>query len=413
MKTRILLLLAILLVFLKLQTSSCFAQITFVHITDLHIADGLSAGDYDLNGAKFSQMQSTIENLNPKPAFVVASGDISHAGNGGPSGMFPAITQHLFPANITNPVPGQLFIDSLQTIPIYFTPGNHDYRTGNVPPLSNSYLQYYSAYIAPDTDYVVVTTDAVILFMRSGYDDNRSIIVDTNPMNPEGSGFTVDQLNWIRDTLTYYSNKRKIIIMHHPAVDVAGTNSDGTPFTGTILDTADGSLLYNRMAFLNICDSNKVDVVLTGHEHQNVVADSAGNVVSESWKAGTRYVQTGSCMFGSYRIITIYPDSVSVGPPQLSVLTNIDNQSPCNNFSFDCYYDPGQHSLFFYFGNQSNQVISKLRIYNIIGQELFEKDFNLIDGNQFILSSGDIPKGLYTIVLQTGERIITKKIIIN
>ena len=40
-----------------------------------------------------------------------------------------------------------------------------------------------------------------------------------------------------------------------PPVDANGQTWDGTPITG-IIDTADGSILNNRTAFLNICNSN-------------------------------------------------------------------------------------------------------------------------------------------------------------
>lgn len=299
-----------------LSTFSSFAQYTFVNVSDLHISNVVAANS-DYNAQYFRCAMNEFATLQPKPLFVVASGDISDMGNVGPEGLYPVLTQYLFPPTLANPGIGAYFIDTAQTIPVYFTPGNHEYWTGVEPngiPISGDSLPYYTNYLTPDTDYVVTTPIAVIVFLRSGHDTPYTY----GPDSIKGSGLSNAQCSWLRITLASHSDKRKIIVMHHPAVNVAGTNSDGTPFTGIISDTAQYSIQNNRTNFLNICDSNHVDVVLNGHEHQNVVANRKGDTIGENWPGGTRYVQTAAAFNRSYRVISVDPAFVSVGIPMRS-----------------------------------------------------------------------------------------------
>jgi 3',5'-cyclic AMP phosphodiesterase CpdA len=300
---------------------SSFAQFSFVHMSDMHVSS-IPSPNSDTNAQYFQCAKKEFASLLPKPAFVLVTGDISDVGSQQSNGMYPTITQYLFPPTLSNPDVGDYYIDSAQTIPIYFTPGNHEYWVGfelNGEPISTPDLPYYTNYLTPDTDYVITTGIAAIVFLRSGHDTPYPPPpTPPNPQNIEGTGLTDAQIIWLRNTLAMTGNKRKIIVFHHPAVNARGTNSDGTPFSGEITDTADNSILNNRTNFLNICDSNHVDVVLNGHEHQNVVANRAGDTIGENWPNGTRYVQTAAAFNRSYRIITVDPSFVTVGRPMRS-----------------------------------------------------------------------------------------------
>jgi len=281
----------------------------FVHITDLHVADSYSAGSYDLDGEGFRQVRDAINALNPKPAFVVASGDISHAGDWGWTGMYPALTQHLYPSSIYYPAPGDYRInqDPNDPTPIYFVPGNHDFRTTNVPPIFiDKNLSDYTRRIGPKTDYILDEGNAVIIFMNCGYDDIFSFIGSW--WLPESKGINADQYNWLEDTLQTHEGKRKIIVIHNPPA-----NNTRNPADGSISSKKQGGVNY-RAAFLDLCDTFDVDVVLAGHTHHNVVVDRNGDVVDRNWTGGTRYVQTSSTLQGCYRIISV-DGFVSVGDP--------------------------------------------------------------------------------------------------
>ena len=389
------------LIFAVILTPSVYAQFSFVHITDLHVADGTSAGGYDLNGVKFKQVCDEINNLSPKPAFVVATGDLSHAGAYGSNGMFPAITQYLFPDSVSNPAPGDYFIDSLHTIPIYFIPGNHDYRTTNIPPW-NGDLTYFTAYLCSEPDYFFIHQNAVIICMNSGYDDLRPLWEDTNYMSPESSGFSNEQLNWFRAVLLANSTKRKIILMHSPPVNKAGTWCDGTVFSGTFVDLADGSIKYNRDVFLNICDSNNVDVVLAGHAHQNVVVSRSGVIVNVNWADSTRYVQTGASLNGCYRIMTADSGFVYVGFPQIAQPAYINETYSSN---FDIYPNPST-GIF----TVEGEGIQSIEISDIGGRVIRQIT---VKSNQTSIDLTGQQNGMYFVKVHDGKKIQTEKIVIR
>jgi len=405
--------------FLSIAYILCFTFVikaqnfTFVHITDLHVADSYCAGDYDFNGEMFLQLRDKINNLDPKPAFVISSGDISHVGNSGNDGMYAAFTQYLYPDSVVNPDIGDFFMDSLQTIPIYFTPGNHDFRTGNVPPLSNEDLTVYKNIICSITDYSIVYQNAVIICMNSGYDVLRPLWDDSNVMSPEGSGFTDEQCNWLRNILDSNITKKKIIAMHHPPVNKTGFLCDGTPFTGTIIDDADGSIKYNRITLLDICDSNNVDIVLAGHVHQNVVVNRYGTIVDENYPDSTRYIQTGAGFHGCYRIITVDSSFVTVSTPQSITSSNEGiHNIPKNADLFRIYPNPFTTSTTINFHPYLKIDNLKFKIYNLFGQEI--KVIYNINDREIKINRNNIPNGIYFIhVFNNNILIGSSKIIVN
>jgi 3',5'-cyclic AMP phosphodiesterase CpdA len=391
MKKRILL--AVTLLVLALGS---FAQFTFIHLSDLHVCN-FPFEDSDTNAQYFQCCIKEFVKLDPKPAFVVVSGDVSNIGNLPPDGMYPTFTQYLFPPSQTNPGIGDYFIDSAMTIPIYFVPGNHEYWTAlENPPVSNDTLKYYSEYLIPDTDYVVTTNLAVVVFLRSGSDSTLTI------ENKKGRGLTDEQIAFLRTALNENSGKRKIIVMHHPGVNAIGTNSDGTPYTGEINTPEDNSIAVNRDIFLNICDSNHVDVVLCGHEHQNVVANRAGQVIPENGSDSTRYVQTAAEFNRSYRIITVDPSYVTVSN-QLRFCINTGIEEPGGSAGFSFYPNPATDEL-----TIESAVPSHIEIMNIEGQIVKSLTTNDIST---AVDLAAFPGGVYFIKAITPKGIVVKKLV--
>jgi 3',5'-cyclic AMP phosphodiesterase CpdA len=311
--------------------------------------------------------------------------------------MYPVVTQYMFPPALTNPGIGDYFIDSAKTIPIYFVPGNHEYWVALVnPPVSNDTLTYYKKFLIPDTDYAITNDLAVIVFLRSGSDSTITA------SNKKGRGLSNDQITFLRDILQLHSQKRKIIVMHHPAVNAIGTNSDGTPFTGVIDSPEDCSIANNRTTFLNICDSNHVDVVLDGHEHQNVVADRAGHVISENGSDSTRYVQTAAAFNRSYRIITVDLSYVTVSPPMRSC-TNTGVDELNNPLNLSVFPNPVTDRLTIKCTRQS-----AIEILNVDGQILKRLT---TDDVYTRVDLSDLSNGIYIIKAKTHQGIAIKKII--
>ena len=348
-------------------TSSILAQqapFTFIHLSDLHVSTVTSSvNQCDLNGVEAKCYLNTFNSMSPKPAFILCTGDISNIGNSSAvnGGMYSALTQYLYPHNLSFPGVGTLFIDSAKTIPFYCSPGNHDYYTTLLPPgtltqLNN--LPNYAQSIAPDSDYAVTTPISVILFLRSGTDISYLISTD-----PKGSGLTTAQLNWIDTVLSQNSGKKKIMVMHHPAANLTGTTC-GNASPGTIANDSSATFYVNRNVFLDLCDSFHVDVILAGHSHQNVVVDRHGNQIDENCTTcGTRYVQTGPAFTGCYRSVTEDSSFVTVGVPQQSCPTTAVRDIEAE-LDISVYPDPS-NGLFTV--NMGQSLSAKLYVFNIMG----------------------------------------------
>jgi len=301
------------------------APFSFVHITDLHVAASASAGDYDLDGVAFGQVIAGINGLSPKPAFVVATGDICHAGDWS-SAQYPDVIQRLFPNTaLTNPAAGAYYADAARTIPVYFVTGNHDYRETNVPPTSDYTPDYYPSQMGPLGDYVIDKGSAVIVGLNSGYDQTRTGSV----MKPEGSGLSNAQMAWLHNQWVAAGSKKKIVFMHHPAVADTGTLWNGQINSDPPQNRADGAICENRTWFLNQCDSFSVNVVLTGHEHQYVDCDRNG----ANWTSGTRYIQTAEGFRGCYRTVTV-DGGVSVSAPQRFNVVTVFSDVPLSYWGY-------------------------------------------------------------------------------
>jgi 3',5'-cyclic AMP phosphodiesterase CpdA len=382
---------------------SSSAQFSFIHLSDMHVSNTPCANS-DTNAQYFQCALKEFASFYPKPAWVIVTGDISDVGNQQPDGMYATITQHLYPHAITNPAIGAYFIDSALTVPIYFTPGNHEYWTGFDSihiPISNDTLFYYPKNIIPDTDYTLTTDLAVIVVLRSGHDSPYGY--PPNPAVIQGTGLSNAQCSWLRNVLSSNAGKRKIIVMHHPPVNAAGTNSDGTPYTALQLDTATNSLLNNRTNFLNICDSNHVDVVLAGHEHQNVVANRKGDTISENWPDGTRYVQTAAAFNRSYRIITVNPTFVTVGLPMRSCNT-IYSVGELNNLpKISVFPNPAIDKV-----TVECQQSADIEICNIEGQALKRVTTN---DRLTTLDLSQLSSGIYIVKVRTSMGSAIKKLI--
>jgi 3',5'-cyclic AMP phosphodiesterase CpdA len=374
--------------------SSAFS---FIHLSDLHVSTVSSAVNRcDINGAEAQCYLHTYATMLPKPAFILCTGDISNIGNSTavPGGMYSALTQYLYPQNLLYPAPGALFIDSAKTIPIYMAPGNHEYYTSLTTISLTTYtLPYLDSIpnfvrnIGPDSDYAITTPISVILFMRSGHDVSYAISFD-----PKGSGYTEAQIDWMRSVLSQNSNKRKIIVMHHPPADTAGYACGNATFSGNGNDSS-SSFIYNRLGFLNLCDSFNVDLVLAGHVHQNSVCDRYGRKIDENCTTcGTRYVQTGPAFAGCYRLITVDSSFITVSLP----MQGCDSTTSTNGINdidddleLSVFPDPS-NGLFHVSIGQPIPVT--LRVFNLLGECVHQQ---VGDGNGMEVDMSAETNGMY------------------
>jgi len=266
----------------------------FVHLTDTHVMHKL----FDRKETTTRILKSVIEQVtsfNEKPAFVVITGDLVEWGGKGYAGGLNCQTF----VNCLYEQDDQLYADMDCSIPVYTTPGNHDYCFATS--LDNYHLYIDKNHVAEEDRYIVTYGDVCLFFLDSGY---NYILEPWDWFRVLGSGLFVDDIIWLIDALASCNAARKIILMHHPAVSYR----DGF---GVMKDV----IARNREVFLQLCDTFEVDLVLTGHTHHAIVFDGDENVYEElplnCSQYPTLYVQSDDCKQEChYRNISIVSNDI-------------------------------------------------------------------------------------------------------
>jgi 3',5'-cyclic AMP phosphodiesterase CpdA len=236
-----------------LQTEN--SDFYFVHMTDTHLQNE-SFGNIHNGYSKdrLLNVLNEINSFNNKPVFVVITGDLVEWGTGESGTLnYETLVSCFFKND------NQFYIDSGLNIPVYFTPGNHDYyHYWN--------LNNYHKYINHDRRYTIVYEDLTLFFIDSGphYIKKPEYWLDVF-----ARGLEDEDLKWLEDGFNSCTSSHKIVLMHHPAINDRETN-------GEMKDV----LLYNRIDFIELCEQYNVDVVLTGHTHKSRVFDSYENLYS-------------------------------------------------------------------------------------------------------------------------------------
>ena len=228
----------------------------FVHITDTHIMHKLY--DRDESTKKiFTSVLEKITSFDEKPAFVVITGDLVEWGGSGISGALNCKTF----VDCLYEKDDRLYADADCTIPVYTTPGNHDY-------CFNYNLRNYHRFIdknhVDEKDRYNVTYGNVELFF-----------IDSGPnhyFHPKywtdivGDGLYKCDINWLESKLSSCNSEKKIVLMHHPAINKR--RDDGS---------MGGVIFRNREEFIELCETYNVDIVLAGHTHNSRVYDLMKN----------------------------------------------------------------------------------------------------------------------------------------
>jgi len=266
----------------------------FVQLTDTHIRHKL----FDRNQVTTKILKSVIEEVtsfSPKPAFVVITGDLVEWGGGMASGALNCQTfvSCLYEEN------DQLYLDEDHSIPVYTTPGNHDYCFERN--LKNYHKYIDKKHIEGDDRYVITYGDVSLFFMDSGpnYYDNPFDWLEIL-----GDGLYDDDIEWLEEELIQCESTHKIILMHHPAISDRNKQ-------GEMRDV----IARNRIEFVELCEDYNVELVLTGHTHSARVYDCDENKYSElplnCSEYSTLYVQSDDCKEGvHFRNITIIGDDI-------------------------------------------------------------------------------------------------------
>jgi predicted MPP superfamily phosphohydrolase len=273
----------------------------FVQLTDTHIMHKMF-DPQEQSKTRFSTVINTVLSFENTPAFIVITGDLVEWGGNGWLGAlnYKTMLECLYKNN------DQLFADAACTIPVYTTPGNHDYCFHRN--LRNYHTYIDAHHIDQEDHYSITYEDTSLFFMDSGpnyYADLR-ILFDWH-----GQGLTDDDITWLDTELATSSSAHNIILMHHPAVG-----------------SFDDVFINNREKFITLCETYDVEVVLTGHTHHSKIYDHTfhdyANVKINCSKYPPLYVQTDDCKQGiHYRNISITDNDVWL--EECTEIKNISN----------------------------------------------------------------------------------------
>ena len=255
----------------------------FVQLTDTHIKAKLF-DRYETTKQRLNGVIEEILSFENKPEFIVITGDLVEWGSG-PYGDLncQAFLDCFYISN------NQLYADTDFTIPVYTTPGNHDYSIARN-------LDNYLNYINKKDKYIITHEDTSLFFMNSGpnYVDDPFDWLEIL-----GDGLYDEDFQWIEDELAQCTSTNKIVLMHHPAI------SDRND-VGEMKDV----FVHYRDEFIELCELNNVELVLAGHTHSARVYNSSEhkytNLPLNCKFYPTLYVQSDDCKEGvHYRNITI------------------------------------------------------------------------------------------------------------
>lgn len=252
------------------------ASLTFVHLTDLHIGNPLVEDDhlYSDTATTLRRILAEVKTMVPAPRFIVASGDLTNQGDAASYEQLKAI-----------------MAEAELDIPILYTLGNHDKRTG-----------FYPVMLGRTEDLDKPYDHAQVI------DGIHIILIDTSAPFKIGGHFEPGQVEWLTAELDRHPELPKLIVMHHaPALDAHRPELEWES-----LSIADTERLRGAL------DGRNVLGILSGHIHFDRVSNWYGIpvVVGIGQHAATDvlYLHEGLRMVSgaSFAIGTVRPSGLTI-----------------------------------------------------------------------------------------------------
>ncbi|MHC4587630.1 MAG: phosphodiesterase, partial [Planctomycetota bacterium] len=209
-------------------------------LSDIHLKpQGVLAYDVANTSAALVRAVDHINNLNPRPDVVLATGDLVDEGE---SESYDTLGRLLAP---------------LQP-PLYIVPGNHDHKLSLEKAFPNhEYLQ--TPIREGDNHYICYTVDKYPV---------RFIGLDTVTPGKHGGGLGPLRLDWLEHTLGQKPEVPTIIFMHHP------------PFASAI-GHMDKQIFEGRKELSNLIEMYpNVDRLLCGHIHRPFFRQFGGTIAA-------------------------------------------------------------------------------------------------------------------------------------
>jgi len=253
----------------KTETSDFY----FVHISDTHVMNK-QFDKYEEYKQNFVRVLEEIKNFKEKPAFIALMGDTVEWGGSGVTGAlnYQTLLSCIYQKD------GMLYVDSSFTIPIYTTPGNHDYMWENS-------LKNYKNYLNSENKYIIDMGSVSLFFIDSG---SNYYLEPWDWLRVLGAGLFDKDIEWLEQQFSNHQSDKKIVFMHHPAVNYRDEK-------GIMIDV----IARNRENFIQLCENYDVELVLSGHTHSSVVYDGNENKYDSypfnCSNYSTLFVQTDDC----------------------------------------------------------------------------------------------------------------------
>lgn len=329
----------------------------FFHISDIHVGGANCGGD---QWWKDFINYVNSSNCDPKPEFVIATGDLVE--NGWhlvtPPGSIPEIKEASSnwnrlkePLNYSGGT--SYSIDPFGKIPIYFAPGNHDAKRDywlsscTISAVHRGF-DAYESYVGAQYDVRGFPELSLALFsLNTGIDNSIQCL-------PRGTGLPEDQFNWLDDILPSYSlpnsSFHKIVFMHHPYWNLGG---DAGGLEGTFLNKRGDE---RERGLKQVCQDYGVDLVLGGHVHNDVlkankscsasgVRGGVYNVNGGCWTSSdaTRFVVTAALKDRWYRKIEFDKTGTITKVNLMQAIGASNDISSCCQTEANVYDDRGNH----------------------------------------------------------------------
>lgn len=350
------------------------SNFSFVFLTDVHLGSFTTAISKMVNVEQYYESQTyprftdvlyEIENLNPKPDFILVGGDNVEYNNERWLYDFKSIIDNY---------------SERTGIEVYVVPGNHDrydsessaFQWGETD-LSggNDDLKNYfevmkkpegvTSLFAENADIMNAESSELGGYNRYNYYFNHNgfqfIGLDSgedtgvSDTTPESKGLS----NFVTDSLesSVWGNLAipKIIFMHNTVWNNIGSGEfDNDNILGGVV-VPDGAISNNWANFITYCAESDVQLVLSGHTHNDLVFNSLGNeTVLSDWsenKTYPLYLQTQSAskddngQWHGYRLINVQNgkaiplNPVENVPKYEKVFADLDSKKDLDLLAYD------------------------------------------------------------------------------
>ena len=212
-------------------------MLTIAQITDLHVTTSRDPLNQLRNEQRLRQVLRSIHELKPRPAAIIASGDLVDHGEAAEYAELKAILAEA-------------------EIPIYFAVGNHDRR--------EPFLEAFGGPGARCDEHGFVQ-------YAVNFGELRMVVCDTLDEGHDQATFTPQRAAWLSATLAADPDTPTIVILHHPPILSGVRWMDPDPKAPWIGEVAEA-----------IRGHDQVRVMLCGHVHRAFHGLLAGHVVATS-----------------------------------------------------------------------------------------------------------------------------------